>query len=354
MTRRSARPAWIAWALAAWLAAPRSAHAERDVLVVGGGATDHGQLTAVRGAIENTLRKAGWSWPARPPSPKEADSLLKCEDSHAPWTCIPATISGLRASDVQRVFVLSIESRTAPERMLVLTARVIVASSPPAFVVRQRFCEQCSTGQLVQASEELTRELFDELAARASATAIAVTSEPAGADIRLDGSLAGKTPARLVTGPGKHLVTVARPDFVYEVRTISVEPGQTAVVGFALHAAPSTGPSTAAPPPNTPLPGAPPATESAEPRSFRLVPAAAIAAGAGLVTFGGVALYLGHLGGPTDRYRYTRATPVGIVSIALGLGAAGAGLYLWRGPDGSGLFGAVDRHGSSLVWSGRF
>lgn len=338
-------PALIAWVLAAWLASPRSAHAERDVLVVGGGATDHGQLAAVRGAIENTLRKAGWSWPARPPSQKEADSLLKCEDSRSPWTCIPATISGLRASDVQRVFVLAIESRTAPERILVLTARVIVASSPPAFVVRQRFCEQCSTGQLVQASEELTHQLFSDLDARATATAIAVTSDPPDADVRLDGSPAGKTPARLVTGPGKHLVTVTKPGFVYEVRTLSVELGQTAAVGFTLHAAPST----AAPPPGTP-----PATEPADPRLFRLVPAAAIAAGAGLVTFGGIALYLGHLGGPTDRYRYTRATPVGIASIALGLGAAAAGLYLWRGPDGAGLFGAVDRHGSFVAWSGRF
>lgn len=349
MTRRSAMPALIAWALAAWLASPRPAHAEPDVLVVSGGATDHGQLAAVRGAIENTLRKAGWSWPARQPSQKEADSLLKCEDSHSPWTCIPATISGLRASDVQRVFVLSVES-SPPERMLVLTGRVIVASSPRAFVVRQRFCEQCSTGQLVQASEELTHQLFSDLDARATAAAIAVTSDPPDADVRLDGSPAGKTPARLITSPGQHLVTVAKPDFVYEVRTIRVEPGQTVAVGFTLHAAPSI--TTV--PPNTSTPGTPPGTEPAQPRSFRLVPAAAIAAGAGLVTFGGVALYLGHLGGPTDRYRYTRATSVGIVSIALGLGAVGAGLYLWRGPDGSGLFGAVDRRGSFVVWSGRF
>jgi hypothetical protein len=89
-------------------------------------------------------------------------------------------------------------------------------------------------------------------------------------------------------------------------------------------------------------------------RSFRLIPAAAITAGTGLVAFGGVALYLGHLGRPTDPYRYTRATPAGIASIALGLGAAGAGLYLWRGTDGSRLFGAVDRHGPVVVWCGWF
>lgn len=344
MTRRSAIPASIAWALAAWLASPRAAHAEPDVLVIGSGAAERGELAAVRGAVENTLRKAGWSWPARPPSQKEADSLLKCEDSRTPWTCIPATISGLRASDVQRVFVLSVESRATPQRMLVLTARVIVASSPPAFVVRQRFCEQCSTGQLVQASEELTRQLFSDLDARATPTAIAVTSDPPGADIRLDGSPAGTTPARLSTAPGKHLVTVTKPDFVYEVRTISVEPGQVVAVGFTLHAAlPAAAP--------TPTPSA---AGTVETRSFRLIPAAAIASGTGLLAFGGVALYLGHLGGPTDRYRYTRATPVGVTSIVLGLGAIGAGLYFWRGPDGSALFGVVDRHSSLVAWSGRF
>lgn len=91
-----------------------------------------------------------------------------------------------------------------------------------------------------------------------------------------------------------------------------------------------------------------------ESRSLRLLPAGAIAVGTALVAFGGVALYVGHLGGPTDPYRYTRATPVGIASIALGLGAAGAGLYLWRGADGSRLFGAIDRHGPVVVWSGRF
>jgi hypothetical protein len=341
VTRRSAAPVAIAWLVAAALAAPRSAHAERDVLVIGGAAADRGQLTAVRGAVENALRKAGWSWPARPPSPREADSLLKCEDSRAPWTCIPATIGGLHAGDVERVFVLSVEARTTPGPMIVLTARVILMSSPPAFVVRQRFCERCSTGQLVQAGEELTHELFRELAARASATAVAVTSEPPGADIRLDGSLAGMTPARLTTGPGKHLVTVTKADFVYEVRTIEVDPGQTVAVDFALRAAlPAV--ASAGPPAIGP-----------ESRSFRLIPAATIAAGTGLVAFGGIALYLGHLGGPTDRYRYTRATPVGVASLVLGLGAVGAGLYLWRGPDGTGLFGAVDRHGSWVVWSGR-
>lgn len=342
MSRRSILPAAVACALAAWLAHPRPARAESDVLVIGGATAERGQLTAVRGAVENSLRKAGWSWPARPPSQKEADSLLKCEDSRSPWTCIPATISGLHASDVQRVFVLSVESGTGPAPVVVLTARVIVASSPPAFVVRQRFCERCSAGQLAQTSEDLARELFSELAARAAATAIDVTSDPPDADVRLDGSPAGKTHTRLVTTAGQHLVSVARPDFVSEVRTVRVEQGQTIALEFTLRASPGAAPSM------------PPPAETSDARSSRALPTVAIAAGTGLVTFGGVALYLGQLGGPGDRYRYTRATPVGIASIVLGLGAAGAGLYLWRNPDGSGLLGAVDHHRSLVVWTGRF
>jgi hypothetical protein len=342
VNRRSALPAAILCVLAVCLSHPRSARAESDVLVIGGVTAERGQLIAVRGAVENSLRKAGWSWPARPPSQKEADSLLKCEDSRSPWTCIPAMISGLRGPDVQRVFVLSVESGSGPSPVVVLTARIIVASTPPGFVVRQRFCEQCSVGKLVQASEELTRQLFSELAARAAATAIDVTSDPPDADVRLDGSPAGKTHARLATTAGKHLVSIAKPDFISEVRTVNVEQGQTLAVSVTLRAAEGA----------TPLPPPPPPPD--ENRAFPWVPVLTLTAGAGLVAFGGYALYLGQLGGPADPYRYTRATPVGIVSIALGLGAAGAGLWLWRRPDGSGLFGTVEQHRSFISWSGRF
>jgi hypothetical protein len=157
-----------------------------------------------------------------------------------------------------------------------------------------------------------------ELAALASSPAIDVTSEPLGADVHLDRAPAGKTPTR---------------------------PEQTFAVGFTLRAEP---------PPAALQPGTSPKLAITKSRSFRLIPAAAIVSGTGLVAFGGVALYLGQLGGPTERYVYTRATPVGVASIVLGLGAIVTGFYFWRGPDGSGLFSAVDRHSSIFVWSGRF
>jgi hypothetical protein len=335
----------LAAAIATCAAGSSPAHAESDVVVIGG-ATEHAQLVAVRGAIENTLRKAGWTWPARPPSQKEADSLLKCDDSRSPWTCIPATISGLHARDIQRVFVVSVESRTAPAPMIVLTGKVIVTASPPAFVVRQRFCEQCSTGELIRASEDLTQQLFGELAARAAVTALEVTSEPAGADITLDGARAGATNTRLVTTPGRHVIALAKPGFVSETRTVGAAQDRATAVEVALHAA-----SPVAPPPPV---AAPPVATADTSRSSRAIPAVAIASGAMLVAFGSYALYLGQLGSREDRFRYTHATAVGAGSIVLGLGAAGAGLYLWRRPDGSGLFGAAGHGGSFLVWNGRF
>src|SRR5260221_14380495 len=95
-------PATIVLAVLAMATARlQTAHAE-DVLVIGGGAREQAQGATVRGALENALRKAGWVWPDRPATAKEADSLLMCEDSSAPWTCIPATLGGGRAQEGDR------------------------------------------------------------------------------------------------------------------------------------------------------------------------------------------------------------------------------------------------------------
>jgi hypothetical protein len=98
-----------------------------------------------------------------------------------------------------------------------------------------------------------------------------------------------------------------------------------------------------------PPPGDPPAR-----RSARLIPWIAIGSGIALVGLGGVALYYGHKGGPDDRYRYTRATAVGVVTGLVGIAAIGAGVYFWRGPDGAGLVGAVAGGATTITWVGRF
>lgn len=167
-----------------------------------------------------------------------------------------------------------------------------------------------------------------------------MTSEPPDADISLDGKPAGTTNARLATTAGSHVVAIAKPGFRSETRTITIAPGQTAGVAVALR-----GVQTATPPP--------PVTQTGT-KPSHLIPAMTIASGTALVGFGGVALYLGHLGSREDRYRYTRATAVGVSATLLGLGAIGAGIYLWRGRDGSGLFGVLDRNSSAVVWTGRF
>jgi hypothetical protein len=329
----------LAAALASVAAMPRDARAE-DVLVIGGGSKEQAQIATVRGALETALRKAGWVWPDRPATSQEADSLLQCEDSRAPWTCIPATISGIRAQEVHRVFVISVDHPPAASApMLVITAKVIVVT-PPSFVVRQRFCERCSSAQLVRATEDLTKQLFNELAARTGVTAIDVRSDPPGADITLDGVHAGVTDTRLVTSPGTHVAMIEKPGFVSETRALTLEAGQTAEVAVALR--------SAAPHP-PPGPGGDPPGHSA-----RLIPGIAIGSGVALVGLGGVALYYGHKGGPDDRYRYTRATAVGLVTGLVGIAAIGAGVYFWRGADGSGLLGTVTDSATTVTWVGRF
>jgi len=340
MTRRSVPALAVLAVLVTAVGLAREARAE-DVLVIGGGSKEQAQIATVRGALEGALRKAGWVWSDRPATSQEADSLLKCEDSRAPWTCIPATISGVRAQEIHRVFVISVDlPPAASPPMVVITAKVIVVT-PPSFVVRQRFCERCSSAQLVQATEDLTKQLFSELAARTGVTAIDVRSDPPGADITVDGVHAGVTNTRLVAAPGTHVAVIEKPGFVSETRALTLEAGQTTEVSVVLRSA------TAHPPPGS-------AGDLPVRRSARLIPGIAIGSGIALVGLGGVALYYGHKGGPEDRYRYTRATAVGVVTGLVGIAAIGAGIYFWRGPDGSGLLGAVAGGATTITWVGRF
>jgi uncharacterized repeat protein (TIGR01451 family) len=72
---------------------------------------------------------------------------------------------------------------------------------------------------------------------------ISVTSSPAGADIRLDGINTGKiTPAILDSvAPGDHTVAVSLPGYNLASKDVSVTPGSTATVDFALNQIPKTG-----------------------------------------------------------------------------------------------------------------
>ena len=325
-------------AVALSIAGSSLAQADPGLLVIGGGAREHERLT-IGGAIENAVRKAGWSLPSKPATKKEADDLLNCKDATTPWTCVPSSIS---SKGIRGVLVVSVDMKQAASGapLVVITGRMIV-TEPPEFAFVQRFCEHCADDKLTQAGAELARQLIDDLATRTGRTVVHVTSVPTAADIILDGTKLGATEATFSTSPGKHTAMLQKAGYVSQVKEFTVEQGKTADVSFTMvrSEAAATVPI---------VPTKPPGSS----HSYRL-PGVAIGAGATFAVVGGVLLYQGlH---DSAQYEYPRATAVGLSMELVGLGAIGAGLYLlWRG-DGSSAPSASLAPGSAVVgWSGRF
>jgi hypothetical protein len=69
---------------------------------------------------------------------------------------------------------------------------------------------------------------------------ILVSSEPPGARVRVDGKLAGTTPATLELAPGQHTLRVGKPGFIAQERKIDMLVGVREEISLRLQAEPST------------------------------------------------------------------------------------------------------------------
>jgi PEGA domain-containing protein len=315
-------------------AEPHDPREAREVgwVVVGGGADEHDRAV-VAAAVTAVTREVGWSPPRDPIAAQDSDRLLDCSDPVRPFACVPPAITG---GGVRRIFVLAVEHKQADSGapMVVLTARLLVAS-PPALVVRQRFCEHCADDRLAAASAELARQLLQDLAVRNGRTILEVASAPPGARITLDGKPIGATNATFNTYPGAHVVVVEKAGYRPETRTVVAGEGKTAAVSVALSPAD---------------PAAPRARSSR-----RVISGALIGGGALAVVAGGVLLDLGARGGTQDRYRYPGATPAGAAIGLAGAAAVATGLYLWwRTPASSAPAIAISSGGVVAGWAMAF
>lgn len=65
-------------------------------------------------------------------------------------------------------------------------------------------------------------------------TAVTITSEPAGAEITVDGQFDSSTPSKILLTPGEHTVRVTRPGFKAWERKVTVEPGAEKTINALL------------------------------------------------------------------------------------------------------------------------
>jgi len=302
-------------------------------VVVGGGAEDRDR-GVVDAAVAEVAREGGWSLLREPVAAQDVARLLDCSDPDKPFGCVPTAVA---RRGIRRIFVFALDHKQAESGapMLVITARLLVAS-PPALVVLQRFCEHCTDDRLTAAAAELARQLLRDLAVRSGRTILDVASSPAGAQITLDGRPVGATNATFNTFPGSHVVLVDKAGYRPEARTVIASEGKTAEVAVTL----------------VPADRAPPADRSALVLSGALV-------GGGLLAIvaGGVLLDLGARGGSNDRYRYAGASPVGAAVAIAGGAACAIGVYVWwHLPASSSPVPAAGGGATGIVvgWGARF
>ncbi len=303
MTRR----ALLVVAALGSLGASPSARAGDAVIVVGGSATDHDRSTVVF-AVGEAARKDGWTFRAKAPTKKESDAILGCQETSAPWNCIPLSLKG---SGTERALILTVDNRQtdygAP--MVVVIGKVIAADTR-IFAVKQRQCVQCADDKLGEAATELTVELLRDISIREGRTVIHVRSMPKGAQVMLDGTAVQVTDAALNTYPGKHVVILDLAGFERAIREVTAERGKTADITVELKPSVRKAGNT-------------------ESRLSRALPYALIGVGAAAVVAGSILYAVDEDHSPSGGKTYHDTAPAGVAIGAVGLAVAGAGAFFW-------------------------
>jgi hypothetical protein len=118
---------------------------------------------------------------------------------------------------------------------------------------------------------------------------IAVSSEPSGADVTVDGANRGTTPTNVSAKPGSHTVVIAKSGYESETRTLTVRAGENEKLDLSLKKKPEPVATVENPPiTQPPITTPPPATEEHPGRTAIVVGGVALAVA---LIGGGIAIY---------------------------------------------------------------
>jgi len=320
-----------------WLTAPRFAQAQQGTIVITGSATEHDRAI-VRAAAEESTRDDGWSLAPKPPTKKETEALLGCDDSNAPWTCVPQSLHSI---GIDHVLIVAVDTRQADNGapMVVVSAKAIITDSHTS-AGKQRHCTQCADDKLTGTATELIQELLRDIAVREGHTVIEVRSTPSQAQVVLDGRPVQATDASLNTYPGRHIVIIEKPGFRREIREVSVDRGKTAELTLVL----------------TPAKKTPPIVVTTSPRPSGLVPGILAGVGVTAIAAGIILVAIDEDPSPTGGRRYWDTASAGVAIGAAGIVTAGVGAVLWRRASRARSTPAVAiiNRGALLAWHGSF
>jgi hypothetical protein len=194
-------------ALAAF--APALAAAETTAVVVGG---DPGKQPAVVDAIAPWLQGKAQSVVLDALPAAEVDKLVDCfvADDQA---CAKHVVAG---ADVNHLVFVMVQ--VSAEGDVSLSGWLFDATGEPVGTARDA-CADCRVETLTRTAEALITALWREVEPLVT---LQVTSNPSGAEVRVDGAVIGTTPLEHGIAPGAHEVAVSHPG--YRTVTRRIEP----------------------------------------------------------------------------------------------------------------------------------
>ncbi len=226
--------------LAGWIiAAAGPARAAGVALVTYGKAESRLQALASE-EVRRSLREAGWD--IVPPFSEVENATVKgCMGDASPWTCM-RFVTNNKGIDRLVAVQVDAEAVSGSQAQLVLTGQLVWQSSS-AKLAQTKYCLACKDDEVRTYAAQISKYLIDEYVLAMTVAKVEVKSQPVGAEVVLDGALAGLTNNVFITSPGKHQVVVRLGGYQSEQREVETKAGTVQKLDVVLRAAGEAKPS---------------------------------------------------------------------------------------------------------------
>ncbi len=197
----------------------------------------------------------------------------------------------------------------------------------------KKVCEKCTDAAALAAVDEILAALSHS--GNHDTGHLALTSNPPGARISIDGKPSGTTPLEIDLPAGDHHLALDRDGKPSEARLVTIRIGETASIDMSL--------------------AAPIGSDADDHHAGHLLPKIAIGAGAALLVTGGILIGTSQTDDGT-RPEYRDTVPLGVVVGIIGALAVGGGAYWWHveGKRDSAPVISATQGGAFVGWAGAF
>lgn len=116
----------------------------------------------------------------------------------------------------------------------VLTVELVDGASGKVLHTATQTCELCGLSEAVEMMSSLAGSLGEHMVVTAAVAGLAVSSDPPGATVIVDGEVVGETPLQLELEVGDHEVVVSKDGFFDRESLVKLEAGESEALGVVL------------------------------------------------------------------------------------------------------------------------